>query len=77
MQSIKGMVKDGMILPSEPIAYPEYHPVIITFLDTPISSEFVSLSEDKYQTSWDRLFSLIEECQMDTGIPDLAHQHDH
>jgi len=26
---------------------------------------------------WDSLTALIDRCQMDTGITDLAHQHDH
>jgi hypothetical protein len=26
---------------------------------------------------WAALARLIEECTVDTGIPDLAHQHDH
>lgn len=27
--------------------------------------------------SWDALTQLITECAIDTGIPDLASQHDH
>lgn len=27
--------------------------------------------------SWDMFFQLIDECGMDTGISDLADQHDH
>ncbi len=26
---------------------------------------------------WDSLTALIERCQIETGITDLAHQHDH
>ncbi len=26
---------------------------------------------------WDSLTALIDRCQMDTGVTDLAHQHDH
>jgi hypothetical protein len=29
------------------------------------------------EEDWDALMKLVEECQVDTGIPDLAHQHDH
>ena len=77
MQSIKGIFKDGVVHPSEPIFYPESHPVVITFLDVPTSSKTVGVSEEKYQARWDRLFSVIESCQMETGISDLADQHDH
>ena len=34
-------------------------------------------NDDVIASDWDALMRLIEECQMDTGIEDLAHQHDH
>ncbi len=77
MQSIKGVFKDGVVHPSEPISYPESHPVIITFLEVPSNSQTVEVSEEKYRAGWDRLFSAIESCQMETGISDLADQHDY
>jgi len=49
MQSIKGIFKDGVVHLSEPIFYPELHPIIITFLDVPTGSRTVSVSEEKYQ----------------------------
>ena len=66
-----------MVHLSEPVSYPEDSPVIITFLDVPTSSKTVGLSEEKNKTEWDRLFSVIENCQMETGITDLAEQHDY
>ena len=33
--------------------------------------------DNRIETGWEALTKLIEECQMDMGIPDLAHQHDH
>ncbi len=33
--------------------------------------------QDDVPTDWDALTALLERCQMDTGITDLAHQHDH
>lgn len=77
MQSIKGIFKDGVVYPNETITYPEFHPVIITFLDVPTDTTNISVSEEKYQAEWDKLLSLVENCQMETGITDLAHQHDH
>ena len=41
MQSIKGVFKDGVVHPSEPISDPESHPVIITFLEVPSNSQTV------------------------------------
>lgn len=29
------------------------------------------------KSDWDVLTRLIESCTVETGIPDLAHQHDH
>ena len=77
MQSIKGVFKDGVVHPSEPISYPEAPPVIITFLDVPTNYQTVKVSEEKYQAGWDKLCSVIENCQMETGIADLADQHDY
>jgi hypothetical protein len=34
-------------------------------------------NRDVAATDWDALTALIDSCQMDTGITDLAHQHDH
>lgn len=36
-----------------------------------------SASYDDAPTNWDALDRIIEANQMETGIPDLAHQHDH
>jgi hypothetical protein len=32
---------------------------------------------DAVEKGWDSLMELIEQCQIHTGIGDLAHQHDH
>ncbi|WP_027249434.1 hypothetical protein [Planktothrix agardhii] len=77
MQSIRGIFKDGVVHPSEQVSYSEFHPVIITFLDTPTTATTVGISSDESASGWDRLLSVIEECQMETGITDLADQHDH
>jgi YD repeat-containing protein len=33
--------------------------------------------DEPEETDWDALDRIIEENRMDTGIGDLAHQHDH
>ncbi|MEB3341814.1 hypothetical protein [Okeania sp.] len=35
------------------------------------------MSEEKNKAEWDRLFSVIESCEMETGITNLADQHDY
>lgn len=71
MLSVKGHYKDGVVTPSEAVEGQEEGEVIITFL-----SPAPALREIR-ETNWDALTKLIEECQIDTGISDLAHQHDH
>jgi len=69
MLSVKGIFKNGVVLPIEKVDGRENQPVIITFLD----SEKAKADED----DWDKLIKLIEDCAVDTGINDLAYQHDH
>lgn len=72
MISVKGKFKNGVALPLEPIKdFQEGKSVIITFLD----EDAPSLSEKKNGAK--SLEDLIDECAVDTGIEDLASQHDH
>ncbi len=69
MLTIKGIIKDGAVLPLEPISDSyEGKEVVITLLDE---------SESENQNDWKRLFAVIEENQIDADITDLAHNHDH
>jgi len=70
MLSVKGVFRNGTALPLEKVEGYENQPVIITFLTD--SKEISDNEED-----WDKLYSLIENCKINTGIGDLAHQHDH
>jgi hypothetical protein len=40
-----------------------------------------SRSQDKkkvdHDSDWDKLSQILDECQIETGITDLAYQHDH
>ena len=48
------------------------------YLRAAVESTFLSDAEaGRIETGWEALTALIESCQMDTGITDLAHQHDH
>ena len=48
------------------------------YLRMAVENTFLSDAEVlKIETGWDALTALIEACQIDTGIEDLAHQHDH
>jgi hypothetical protein len=74
MLSVKGLFHNGVAQPDEPIEGYEGQPVIITFLEEDTAPSPVLKKED---AAWDELVQLIEECGVETGISDLAHQHDH
>lgn len=69
--SVRGIYKDGKIELPEAMQRRNEQTVIVTFLET----------ENEHDadegTDWDALNQIIDDCQIDTGITDLAHQHDH
>ena len=71
MHSVKGTYKGGIVKPAESVEGREGQSVLITFLDND------EASEESYDVEWHSLRQLLESCQMNTGIPDLAHEHDH
>jgi predicted DNA-binding antitoxin AbrB/MazE fold protein len=73
MLSIKGTFQNGVIHPTEPIEGREGQSVIIVFVDDDQTPQ----ASPKENSDWDKLRQLIKDSQVDTGIDDLAHQHDH
>jgi hypothetical protein len=73
MLSIKGTFQNGMIHPSEPIEGREGQSVIIVFVDDDKTPQ----ASPKEDSDWDKLRQLIKDSLVDTGIDDLARQHDH
>jgi hypothetical protein len=71
MLSIKGKFRAGVAQPLEPISGREGQEVIITFLDDVKSAIYGD------QADWNHLTKLVAECAMETGIDDLADEHDH
>jgi len=74
MLTIKGRVKDGIVYPAEPVEGYDEEEVLITFLNERVQP---LAPENVQETDYDALTKLINDCQVDTGIEDLAHQHDH
>jgi hypothetical protein len=70
--SVKGIFKDGVAQPVEVVEGREGEPVVITFVED--LSEQPVVDEE---AAWDGLTQLVKDCEVETGIPDLAHQHDH
>lgn len=73
MLSVKAKFQGGVALPLEPVQGREGSATIITFLDEG-GKPSATKPEDG---SWDDLEAILEECRMETGISDLADQHDH
>jgi hypothetical protein len=74
MISVKGKIKNGVALPLEPVSETdEGRNVIITFLDEDSRTTISKKTNGGAKT----LEALIAECEVDTGISDLASQHDH
>ena len=74
MISVKGKIQNGVALPLEPVGpADEGRNVIITILeeapDSSVSRNVIGHTRP--------LEDLIAECEVDTGITDLASQHDH
>ncbi len=75
MLTIKGRVKDGVVYPAEPVTSYDEEDVLITFLNEQVQLQ--DAQREEVPTDWDALDRIIDANQMETGIPDLAHQHDH
>ena len=73
MLSVKGMFQNGVAQPTEPVEGHDGQPVIITFVDENTTS--LPLPVDG--RGWKTMVKLVETCAIETGISDLAHQHDH
>ncbi len=75
LQAVHGRFRDGLAKPSATVEGHEGEPVMITFLEERLNPP--DLTPEEYEAEWEALEQLVDSCQMDTGIPDLAHQHDH
>ncbi len=73
MLSVKGTFQKGVVHPSESIEGREGQSVIIVF----VQDDNTDKPGPKEDSDWDKLRQLINDCAVDTGIDDLAHQHDH
>jgi hypothetical protein len=72
MLSVKGKFQNGAAQPTEPLEGHEGETVIITFLD----EEHPTLPPVDH-SGWQALSQLVENCAVETGVSDLAQQHDH
>jgi hypothetical protein len=73
MLSVKGRFENGVARPARPVKARDGSDVIITFLEKANENE----KPEAMDADWDALIELIDRCQVDAGIQDLAHQHEH
>jgi hypothetical protein len=75
MLSVKGIFKNGVARPSQDVQVQgrEGQAVIITFLDNNQSSS----PAQEADAAWTQMMQLVDECAVETGVSDLAAQHDH
>ena len=74
--SVKGMFQNGVARPAELVKGREGQPVVIIFLEDLLITPTTREKEDE-DTTWSALARLVEDCVVETGVVDLAHQHDH
>lgn len=72
MIAVRGIFREGVAEPAEPVEGREGQRVIITFLD-----DEETLRTEATVQGWDALTQLFDDHEMSTGIEDLAHQHDY
>lgn len=72
MLSIKGKFQNGVAQPTQPVEGYDGQEVIITFLE-----EDNNIPVSKDDSEWNTLAQLLKDCAVETGIKDLAQQHDH
>ncbi len=73
MLSVKGTFHNGVAHPAEAIGGHNRQAVIITFLE----EDALPPQPTTNTAAWDALQQLVEDCTVETGMNDLAHQHDH
>lgn len=73
--NLKAIYENGVLRLKEPLSLPDGAEVEVTVTSHEEGNgEQLQRMEDR---SWDALSQLIAECAIDTGVPDLASQHDH
>ncbi len=76
--SVKGVFENGVAKPSEPVEGREGQKVIITFVEEASKAGPGQPGpSDEYDQELDEFEKFLDSCVVDTGIGDLAHQHDH
>ena len=73
--NLKAIYENGVLRLQEPLPLPEGAQVEVTV--TTSEEDNGELSQKTNGQAWDVLTQLLAECSIDTGVSDLAQQHDH
>ena len=73
--NLKAIYENGVLRLKERLSLPEGAEVEVTVTSYEKGNDEPSQLIDG--SSWDNLTQLLADCEIDTGIPDLANQHDH
>jgi predicted DNA-binding antitoxin AbrB/MazE fold protein len=73
--NLKAVYEKGVLRLKEPLPLPEGTQVDVTVTST--EADNGERSQGMEDRSWDALTQLLTECAIDTGVADLAQQHDH
>jgi predicted DNA-binding antitoxin AbrB/MazE fold protein len=73
--NLKAIYEQGVLRLKEPLSLPDGTQVYVTVIAPEEDNGEPSRIMDG--RSWDTLTQLLADCEIDTGVPDLASQHDH
>ncbi len=73
--NLKAIYENGVLRLEEPLPVPEGAEVDVTI--TLSDADNGRHAQETDNQSWDALTQLLNECAIDTGVSDLAQQHDH
>jgi predicted DNA-binding antitoxin AbrB/MazE fold protein len=73
--SLKAIYEHGVLRLKGALALPDGAEVEVTV--TTHDQDNGERAKGMDDGSWDTLTQLLAESEIDTGVPDLAHQHDH
>lgn len=77
MELASGTFKNGVVELNEPVSWQEGQKVTIAPTEDNANTTSVPTPKAEGKLSFDEFMDFIDECAVDTGIEDLAHQHDH
>ncbi len=73
--NLKAIYEQGVLRLKEPLSLPDGTQVEVTVTSQHEDSREPSQVMDG--RSWDTLTQFLADCEIDTGVPDLAREHDH